>query len=145
MSTSCCKMIICFSWIREWLGVYCQCCVVLTYITHCYACVQSLRWSFILSTRKKNRVRFSFAKLSKYKETSTKILSSLNVFTIIITLRLRSSFLNGHGSFAWHKTESKAWCQKLYPKQSHILMTLNNFDMCLILTFQRNVWWPMFK
>ena len=24
-------------------------------------------------------------------------------------------------------------------------MTLNNFDMCLILTFQKNVWWSIFN
>ena len=35
--------------------------------------------------------------------------------------------------------------QKKYPKQSHAVMTLNEFEMCLILTFQRNVWWSIFN
>ena len=38
------------------------------------------------------------------------------------------------------KEKVKQSVRKKYLKQSHAVMTLNNFDMCLILTFQRNVW-----
>ena len=42
------------------------------------------------------------------------------------------------------KEKVKHSVRKKYPKQSYAVMTyINNFDMCLILTFQRNVWWAI--
>ena len=41
------------------------------------------------------------------------------------------------------KEKVKHRVRKSNPKQSHAVMALNNFDMCLILTIQRNVWWAI--
>ena len=68
-----------FSWIREWLGVYCQCCVVLTLriVTHAFKVFFDLLYYWQEKKTAWDSLSPSCAK---------RFFSSLNLFTIIITL-----------------------------------------------------------